>query len=69
MLIVSVKKLWLLIPAILSFSLGIFVALLLVVFLIGKFKKQIFNRLGWLTEISPIISASILIAYAVYMIS
>lgn len=69
MLIVSAKKIWLLIPAILSFSLGIFCALLLVVFLIGKFKKQIFNRLGWLTEISPILSALILITYAIYMIS
>jgi ABC-type nickel/cobalt efflux system permease component RcnA len=68
MVIVSAKKLWLLVPAILSFSLGIFSALVLVVLVIGKFKKSLFNKVNWITEISPMISALILIVYAIYII-
>lgn len=68
MVIVSAKKLWLLIPAILSFSLGIFSALVLVVLVIGRFKKSLFSKVNWITEISPMISALILIVYAIYII-
>ncbi len=69
MLIISAKKLWLLLPAILSFSLGIFTALVIVVFIIGKFRKRILDKIGWFTEISPILSAGILIVYAIYIIA
>ncbi|TXI32199.1 MAG: hypothetical protein E6Q58_04285 [Niabella sp.] len=68
MLILSTKNLWILIPAILSFGVGIFVALSLVVFLAGKFKEKLYGRYSFIMDISPILSALILLAYALYIV-
>ncbi len=68
MLVISAKKIWLIIPSILSFGFGILIALSLVVFLASALKKPVFNRVAYISEISPIISALILLIYASFLI-
>ena len=68
MVLVSSKNIWLIVPGIFAFSLGIFLALVLVVLLVGNLKKSILNRFNWFIDLSSIISALILIIYAVYII-
>lgn len=68
MLVISAKKVWLIIPSIISFGFGILIALSLVVFLASALKKPVFNKVAYISEISPIISALILLIYASFLI-
>lgn len=68
MLILSTNKIWVLVPAILSFGLGIFVALAIVVFLMVHLKKGAYSRFEKIAEISPLVSAIVLMAYAIFLI-
>lgn len=57
-------QLWTFIPMILAFGLGIFIALMVVVWLVQTFKKPVFGKLAWIGEISPILSALLLLAFS-----
>ena len=68
MLILSTKNIWILIPAVISFGMGIFVALTIVVLLAGKFKEKLYGKYSFIMELSPIVSAMILLIYAIYIL-
>ncbi len=68
MLILTAKSAWVLVPAILSFGLGIFVTLVLLVFTIGSIKHRFYHKLQWLGTYSPIISAALLVVYALVVL-
>lgn len=64
MVILTTKKIWVIFPIILSFAMGIFVALSIFVIIIIKTKSRIFDRFEWLSEVSPIISSLLLLVFA-----
>ena len=68
MLILSTNKIWVLVPAILFFGLGIFVALAIVVFLMSHLRKGAYSRFERVAEFSPLISAIFLLIYASFLI-
>ncbi len=69
MLILSTNKIWVLVPAILCFGLGIFIALAFVVFLMTHLKKGAYGRFEKIAEISPLISALVLLVYAISLLT
>ncbi len=64
MVILTTKTIWVIFPVIFSFGLGIFVALSLIVFIVGKFKIKMMERFHFVGEISPIISSLLLVGFA-----
>ena len=68
MLVVSTGNLWLLFPVILSFGVGIFVALTIVAFLVTRIRSATIGKIGFLADISPIISALFLLIYSIMII-
>lgn len=65
MLILSTGDLLLLIPVILFFGMGIFLALSIVVIIIGKIKAKAYVNADKFALLSPIISALILVLYSI----
>lgn len=66
MLIISSGQIWLVIPVTLSFGIGIFIVLATLVLTVNKFKDLVSDRIEWFGEISPMISAVLLFATAVF---
>jgi ABC-type nickel/cobalt efflux system permease component RcnA len=69
MLILSTNKIWTLVPAILCFGLGIFFALAIVVFLMSHLQKGTYSRFEKIAELSPLISAVVLLIYSLLLIT
>ncbi len=65
LVVLTTKNLFLIIPLILSFALGIAFTLFVFLFLALKLKKPLYSKFSIIGDISPIISALILIIYAV----
>jgi len=68
LLILSTGSVWSVIPVIIFFGLGIFMALVLLTLVIHKFKTKFFNRFKSLAKVSPIISALLLLIFAIAQI-
>ncbi|MEN9327769.1 MAG: hypothetical protein RI947_577 [Candidatus Parcubacteria bacterium] len=64
MVILSTKQVWAVFPIILSFGLGIFAALALIVVIVGKLKIKVMDKYNWLGDLSPIISSLLLVIFA-----
>lgn len=69
MLILSTNKIWILMPSILSFGLGIFLALAILVFLITHLKTRAYSKFEKIAEISPLVSAVFLLIYSIFLIT
>lgn len=65
MVILSTKNIWSIFPVILAFGAGIFIALSMVVLLVGKLRMKIIDKNEWIAELSPIISSLILVIFSV----
>lgn len=68
MLVLSTKTIWTVIPLVLSFGLGIFLALISIVFLIHKLKNRLISEDSLLAQLSPLASSLILLGIALYQI-
>jgi len=68
MVILSTKKIWTLFPIILSFGLGIFVALALISLVVIRLKIKLFEKNRWIGEVSPLISSALLVIFALILI-
>lgn len=68
MLFLSTGLTWFIIPLILAFAFGIFLSLVLISMAIVKLKDHFMDRIGWLGDISPIISALLLLIFALWQI-
>ncbi len=68
MMILSTRNLWSLFPIIISFGLGIFLALSLLVVVIGKSRKMLYGRFTVIQEVSPIISSLLLLGFATMLL-
>ena len=67
MVIMSTGNLWSLFPILLSFGLGIFVALAIVVVGVGKTRHLIYGKFGFLQKYSPLLSSTLLLAFALHL--
>lgn len=68
MLFLSTGRMWFVIPLILAFGIGIFLALGLISLIVVKLKDSFFNKYKWIGELSPIISALLLFAFALWQL-
>lgn len=68
LLILAAGQTLLLLPAVISFGLGIFAGLLAVMLVTVRLKDAIQSKVNWIGEYSPLISAGILIVVAVLLI-
>lgn len=68
MMILSTRNLWSLFPIIISFGLGIFLALSLLVVVIGKSRKMFYGRFTVIQELSPVISSLLLLGFATMLL-
>lgn len=69
MLVLSTRQLWAVIPVVVAFGLGIGVALCLVVWIMFRLRTSVFDRQAWIGEVSPLVSALVLLGFAVYQVS
>ncbi len=67
LIVISTGALWLLLPVLISFALGIYLVLLTFMLFVYKFKSAIHNRLIWFSEYSGLISAILLVITAFYL--
>ncbi|MCD4762014.1 sulfite exporter TauE/SafE family protein [bacterium] len=68
MLFLSTGRMWFVIPLILAFGAGIFLALGLISLIVVKLKDSFFNKYKWIGELSPIISALLLFAFGLWQL-
>lgn len=68
MLILTTEAWWVLIPSILTFGVGIFIALAMFVFVLARAKGEVYKRIKPFAEWSPIVSALILLGYSLFLI-
>jgi ABC-type nickel/cobalt efflux system permease component RcnA len=68
MLIVSSGNLWLLLPALVAFGLGVFIVLLLFAYLFSIFRDQMTTRFNWVVEYAPLASGVFLLFFSILQI-
>ena len=64
MLIVSSGNIWLLLPALGAFGLGVFLVLLLFAYLFSLFRDQMESRFNWIAKYAPLISGMFLLLFS-----
>jgi cytochrome c biogenesis protein CcdA len=65
MLIVSSGNLWLLLPALVAFGIGVFIVLLLFAYLFSIFRDQMATRFNRVTEYAPLVSGLFLLFFSI----
>jgi ABC-type nickel/cobalt efflux system permease component RcnA len=65
MLIVSSGNLWLLLPALVAFGIGVFIVLLLFAYFFSIFGDQMATRFNWVTEYAPLVSGLFLLFFSI----
>ncbi len=68
MVVMSTGNLWTLIPVVIAFGAGIFVALTTVVVIIGKSRHLLFGKFSILQKFSPLISSILLLTFAIVLL-
>ncbi len=68
MVVLSSGSLWTLFPVILAFGAGIFVALAMLVLVIGKSRHLLYGRFNLLQKYSPLLSSVLLLGFALVMV-
>jgi ABC-type nickel/cobalt efflux system permease component RcnA len=68
MLIVSSGNMWLLLPALFAFGLGVFIVLMIFAYLFSIFRDQMVSRFNWIAEYAPLVSGIFLLFFSILQI-
>jgi ABC-type nickel/cobalt efflux system permease component RcnA len=68
MLIVSSGNMWLLLPALAAFGLGVFIVLMIFAYLFSIFRDQMVSRFNWIAEYAPLVSGIFLLFFSILQI-
>lgn len=68
MLIVSSGNMWLLLPALVAFGLGVFIVLMIFAYLFSIFRDQMVSHFNWVAEYAPLVSGIFLLFFSILQI-